>query len=296
MVTLARQRSIAIENIRAKERECERISKLIGGIKPTPNPTSGAAFQAGIKESWCTSLLAFNAAQAKPVTKLTESIKDEVQFFTQPTTVFESVGVMADPIRILGAPSQVAPSFNDQVFFLTAAKTTYSLTGFVRTSVNIRIRDPSRFSDRDTTFYLITGILGTNNIGLLAKTTSFRVNRNSEPVTLNLTIDLKRGRSTPDFIVVQHFIAPSSQGLLKVSSVTSQTIPRETQETEFRDCDCCTGFDNASTRRIPRNQPCPACGKCENGGNGPDFTPNIFDKGIVALLAVAALIPRGRKK
>ncbi len=48
------------------------------------------------------------------------------------------------------------------------------------------------------------------------------------------------------------------------------------------------------THGHPFNEPCPVCQLPPPPA--PSLAPNIFDKGIVALLAVAALMPRGKKR
>ena len=101
-----------------------------------------------------------------------------------------------------------------------------------------------------------------------------------------------------------------------ISTVFNETFTNDiTPPKTFKNCSCC-----GDILRIEATLPCPACNKCPDENqvchcpNAPDtvvgkgqpcpncpddkidLTPNIFDKGIVALLAVAALMPRGKKK
>ncbi len=80
---------------------------------------------------------------------------------------------------------------------------------------------------------------------------------------------------------------------LPASNVFNQSFiktPDEPTPITFKNCVCC-----GKTVRIPATEPCPFCGTCEKPP-APSLAPNIFDKGIIALLAVAALMPRGKKK
>ena len=129
----------------------------------------------------------------------------------------------------------------------------------------------------------ILALTGLNQgVGLLQKTQSFTV---SGETVLTQAIDLSAGRDQPDKIKVIQVIEGKSNQI-------ERTITKA-MTAEFRDCDCCIGFNNPSTKRIPRNQECPVCHTCEKDEEEKKF--GTVDQLVIGSLILGMLLPHGGK-
>ena len=159
-------------------------------------------------------------------------------------------------------------------FVISSVGITYNQNNFVRATVLVKGTGSGRLDTAITKRGDLVVIKGKNQ--------SFTV---QGEVTLTQAIELPSG--SPDSLEV-HQGAVDSNG--KPSSNVIRT-PVTRVPVGTRDCDCCTGFDNASTRKIPLNEPCPACGICENKPTPSSSIPKI----TIAAIIAGALLPLGRK-
>ncbi len=255
--------------------------------------------------------------------KLTESMRDEVQFFSQPTTVFEQIGVQAEPIRTLGAPTQTV--FPDQ-FRLAVSNQSYTAQGTIRIRVSVTLI--TSFGSGSLDAQLLAKF--ETSSGVLKKQVRRNISFTSaDTVGTAKSVDIITTVSDPELPRITYKVIEVN-GLAQTSvagAIEREVIPNGNggngqgtgrQEGFVQLGTCRINFvltasqlvilgnrhsfviTNPSTEKGTNtiqeilaqiDAGCPTNG----GGNGIDITPNIFDKGIVALLAVAALMPRGKK-
>ena len=264
---------------------------------------------------------------AEPVTKLTESMRDEGQFFSAPTTTFDIIGVQGEQ------PSTISRGAGEfQQFLLQQTQPTKpqvsdsfksihgEVTYIVNSGISTRIFGTGgvNYSMR----VLVHDLSGNNQTD---RRISFKIGPPNFVASRAYTVSIPTG-STRARIEIQAFTTDGKP----VSNVFNETHigdsppppPPPTKTCQCIDprtglvtvtsghpfnepCPVCklppkpppigTKFCECTQRFIPLNQVCPTC-PLPPPPPTTDFSPNIFDKGIVALLAVAALLPRGKKK
>ncbi len=258
----------------------------------------------------------------RTVTKLTESMRDEVQFFSAPTTIFEQFGVQAEPISTIGSrtvPQQIGfPIKMDQVTFPTY--TEQQLRIRVQRTVSGQVKftavDPQlngQFVFRILVIDLLSNTTKENKISFTIRagfspSISWSQEFDSNRVRVELQAFTTQGvPATNVFNETKSFedIPPPPPTTKTCQCIDPRTgkITITTGHPINEVCPVCklppvppppdTKFCECTQRFIPISQVCPTC---PPPPPPIDLTPNIFDKGIVALLAIAALMPRGKKK
>ncbi len=241
------------------------------------------------------------------LTKLRESMKeeqivpadtgriDQPQFFTQPTDTFQILGVQAEPISTIGS-SSIEPT---GALFLKMEQTRFPAVSSTFQGVNGQVTfnlvvDPRVIgSGKNFIFrHIVHNLTGTDQI---KKENSFTITPDRQTVKQSYIIGIPQGAERIR-VELQAFTDngfPASN-VFNETFIKQDTTPPLSPPTKTCQCiDPVTGVIKVTSGH-PANEPCPVC---KLPPPPPiDLAPNIFDKGIVALLAVAALMPRGKKK
>ncbi len=276
-------------------------------------------------------IIAPSRIEDERITKLSESMKEEPQFFSQPTTVFEQVGIQAEQISTIGSPTTREPTGSlllkmEQVRFPVVSETFEGMNGEVQFNL---IVDPRVVgSGKRFTFRILVHNLTGND--RTERKISFEISQTRQSKNISYLVAIPKGAerarielqafTDKDFpasnVYNQEFrklIPPDGngngngqgtgrqEGFVQLATCRINFVLTESNLVILRNRHTVV-ITNPSTEKgttsvqevLARIEA--GCDVPPDDGNGTDFTPNIFDKGIVALLAVAALMPRGKKR